>query len=90
MADRVRAVARHEISVEVEFELNLLAVNEMILPEQQERAHFIVLLFRCALRTPPDETLRFRSGQPHRGERSWRKHWPEGIMNLHQIYERFA
>lgn len=90
MADRVRAVARHELGVEVEFEPIPLAVNEMILPEQRERAHFIALLFRCALRTPPDETLRFRSGQPQRGQWSWHKHWPKDIINLHQIYERFA
>ena len=90
MADRVRAVAQHELGTEVEFDPTPLAVHEIILPDQQERAHFIALLFRCVLRAPLDETLRFKSGKPQRGQWAWHECWPKEIIDIHRIYEPFA
>jgi ADP-ribose pyrophosphatase YjhB (NUDIX family) len=86
MAARVHAVAEIELGAEVDFEPLPIAVNEMIVPEQRERAHFIALLFRCSLRGAPDGRLRFRAGRPKRGEWAWHEHCPKDLIRLHQCY----
>ncbi len=86
MAARVHAVARIELGAEVDFEPLPIAVNEMIMPEQRERAHFVALLFRCSLQSAPAERLRFRAGRPKRGEWAWHKQCPSELIAIHQCY----
>ena len=88
-SDRVKAVAMHELGVKVAFEPTPLAVNEVIHPTRKPRGHFISLLFRCSLLTPPNEELCFRSGIPKPGEWYWHSICPKDIIAVHKMYQQF-
>ena len=89
MALRVQAVASIELGTEVDFDPDPIAINQIIVPEKKERAHFVSLLFRCFLRAGPDEKLRFQSGHPKAGEWAWLARFPENMIRMHHIYRRF-
>ncbi len=86
MAARVHAVAEIELGAKVSFDPLPIAVNEMIMPEQRQRAHFVALLFRCSLQSAPDERLCFKAGRPRRGEWAWHEHCPTDLIAMHRCY----
>jgi ADP-ribose pyrophosphatase YjhB (NUDIX family) len=89
MEDRVRAVARNELGATVEFESTPIAIREVIRPDQETRGHFVSLLFRCSLGSPPDEKYGYLSGRPKPGEWEWHARCPENIIQEHEMYRRF-
>jgi ADP-ribose pyrophosphatase YjhB (NUDIX family) len=88
-ADRIRAVARQELGVEVESGPAPAAVHEMIDAERRERGHSIALLYRCRLLTLPDEARRASSPQPAPGQWAWHEGCPANLIREHREYQRF-
>ncbi len=89
MASRVKMVAQNELGADVEFEPTPIAVNETIHPSRNDRGHFISLLIRCSIITPPEERLRFKGGNPKPNEWMWHQHCPDNIISVHEIYRKF-
>ncbi len=88
-AHRIAEVARLELESTVEFESEILSVNEFILPELPFRNHFISLLYRCTLKSTPPESLRYETGIPKAGQYAWFEHPPENLLRVHSIYRKF-
>lgn len=84
-AARVRACAREELGVDVDFDPAPILVLETI-REERERGHFISLLYRCCPLTPLDERLRAMSDPPHRGEWMWHERCPSNLLAVHAPY----
>ncbi len=89
VAHRIAEVARLELKTGVEFEPEILSVNEFILPELPFRNHFISLLYRCTLTSAPPESLRYETGLPEAGQYSWFEGPPENLLRVHSIYRKF-
>src|SRR3989339_1222570 len=47
--DRIKMVAETEIGSAVDYDVNPIAVNEIIDPNKEIRSHFISLLYRCLI-----------------------------------------
>lgn len=88
-SERIRAVAKTELGAEVEFQMNPIAINEIIHRRRRERGHFISLLCQCSLITPPDEELRYHSGAAKSGQWMWHETCPENIIPVHEIYRQY-
>ena len=89
MEDRVNAVARDELGSAVKFKGRPVAVREVIRPDRETRGHFVSMLFRCSLSSPPDEKYAYRSGHPKPGAWAWHARCPENIIPEHEMYGRF-
>jgi colanic acid biosynthesis protein WcaH len=87
-ADRIRACAREELGVEVAFEAAPLLVSETI-REQKTRGHFVSLLHRCRLLTPPDEGRRAWSNPPAPGQWQWHECCPPDLLSIQSHYAHF-
>jgi colanic acid biosynthesis protein WcaH len=87
-ADRIRACAREELGAEVLFEAVPLLVSETV-RAHQNRGHFISLLFRCQLVTPPMEARRAGSNSPSPGEWRWHHGCPPDLLEAQRQYARF-
>jgi colanic acid biosynthesis protein WcaH len=84
-ADRVRACAREELGAEVGFDPVPILVSETI-RDQQDRGHFISLLYRCTLLAPPDERHRAKLDPPRRGEWKWHHGCPSDLLAVQSQY----
>jgi colanic acid biosynthesis protein WcaH len=89
IADRIHAVASTELNVDVKFEKDPLAINELINPSRRNRGHFISLLHKCTLISSPDNNLRYEKGIPRPGEWAWHNKCPDNIISVHEIYRKF-
>jgi len=88
-ADRISAVARTELGAEVDFNPTPLAINEVIHARRKNRGHFISLLYRCTLVSPPDEILHCKNSFPKPGEWKWHNECPGNIIKVHEMYRKF-
>jgi len=89
-SERIIETARKELGTGVEFNPVPLAINECILPQMTNRAHFVSFLFACSLTGEPDRALEYRGGDPHTGEWMWHDRCPDKILSGHQrIYRKF-
>jgi len=89
VAHRIAEVARLELKATVEFEPEILSVNEFILPELPFRNHFISLLYRCNLTSAPPTLLRYETGIPKARQYAWFEKPPENLLRVHSIYKKF-
>ncbi|MBI4707671.1 MAG: NUDIX domain-containing protein [Candidatus Omnitrophica bacterium] len=89
IAERVKAVAKNELGVEVEFIKTPLAVNEVIHNVRKNRGHFISMLYQCSLVTQPDESLRCKGNSPNPDEWMWHDSCPANIISVHEMYRKF-
>lgn len=88
-ADRLHAVAAHELGTEVTFKKAPLAVNEHIHESRAVRGHFISLLYRCALVRLPDLALQHKGGTPKPGEWAWHERCPKNLIAGQKMYRPF-
>lgn len=89
ISDRIRKVALTELGTDVEFEREPICINE-IFDERDERGHFISLLFRCKLLSPPDQKLRYSGIEtPKNGMWMWHERCPENLIKVHEIYRNY-
>ena len=89
IATRIKAVARHELGAEVDFDPVPLAINEVIHPSRKIRGHLISLLFRCTLMTPLAESRCYKIGNPKPGDWAWHDTFPENMIPVHEMYRQF-
>jgi len=87
-SDRIRACAFEELGAQVAFEPVPLLVSETI-REQDNRGHFISLLYSCKLVTPLDESRQARSSPPAAGEWRWHESCPPDLLSIQAPYARF-
>jgi ADP-ribose pyrophosphatase YjhB (NUDIX family) len=86
--DRVRACSREELGADVSCDPAPLLVSETI-RAQNTRGHFISLLFRCRLLSPPDEARRAGSDPPPPGHWRWHDRCPPDLIEAQSQYVRF-
>jgi colanic acid biosynthesis protein WcaH len=85
---RLLKVAQKEIGVEIYFEEKPSAINEIILPELENRAHFISFLYKCCI------PLSFKIDNKNRkdndaGFLKWHKKCPENLLKVQNIYREY-
>lgn len=88
MADRIRKVMETEIGTIMAFDPSPVAVHEIIVPEFQNRGHFISLLFNCSLSAsfvPDNASL----APTESGFLQWHDSCPDGLLIFQEIYRRF-
>ena len=89
-SDRIRKVAEKELSVKIKFESTPIDMNEIIIPELEERGHFISFLFNCSLIDKPNEELEYcGKDKPLKGQWKWFEKCPENLFNVHKIYKKY-
>lgn len=88
LAARIEACAHDELGAQVEFDSPPLLVSETI-RQQDTRGHFISLLYRCRLRTPPDESRRAGPRPLTAGEWQWHVFCPPNLLTIQKQYARF-
>jgi len=86
-ADRIRACALKELGAQVSFDTAPLLVSETIRP-CRDRGHFISLLYRCHLVTPP-EPARHAESRPSPGAWQWHRTCPPDLLEAQAQYSRF-
>lgn len=89
MRDRIHAVAAAELGARIESDSEHIAINEIIHPTRKDRGHFISLLYRCRLTSPPNPDLKYVKGVPKPGEWAWHSACPADIIQVHEIYRQF-
>lgn len=87
-ADRLRACAREELAADVACDATPLFVAESIRP-QATRGHFVSLLFRCRLLTPPDPAREAGADRPAPGQWRWHNGRPPDLLEAQRHYARF-
>ena len=90
-ADSIRSCARRELGAEVSFDAEPLLVSETIRP-CRDRGHFISLLYRCRLATPPDPALQWEAHprvNPGAGAWRWHETCPPDLLKAQAQYARF-
>ena len=87
---RIREVARQELGASVEFDPAPIAVMESMAPGgERNRGHFIFLLYRCRLNSPPDPHLQAATDPPEPGSWRWHAGPPADLMEVHNMYKSF-
>ena len=86
--ERIQATAQEELGAEVTFDPAPI-VEQSVAPVRRLRGHHISLIYRCRLRSGPDEALRFPGGSPSRGQWAWHARCPSDILPVHRRYGRF-
>ncbi|OGC22520.1 hypothetical protein A2291_07350 [candidate division WOR-1 bacterium RIFOXYB2_FULL_42_35] len=90
LAARIEAVAKNELGTKVEFNYPPIAVNECIMKDRVNRAHFISLLFHCKLISPLDEKLKCTGDLPFANQWCWHDTCPDNIIEVHdELYKRY-
>ena len=86
-AECIRNCALRELGAQVTFDAEPLLVSETI-RACRDRGHFISLLYRCRLTTPPDPALRWES-QTRPGAWRWHQTCPPDLLAAQAQYARF-
>ncbi|MCL6588764.1 MAG: NUDIX hydrolase [Firmicutes bacterium] len=84
---RIQKVAETEIGAEVSFDPAPLAINQIIV-EQDERGHFVSILYKCFLSNafvPQNKGLT----EGDRGYLKWHDVCPDNLIKAHEIYRRY-
>ena len=87
--DRIQAVCRIELGATVRADPSPLIINQAIRADRSARGHFVSLLFKCKLTSPPDEARRFKSGSPLQGQWYWHALPPPNLLTVQEVYQPF-
>ena len=85
---RVKKVAETEIGVNISFDAIPMALNQLILPERDIRAHFISILYKCFLSSafvPQNKGL----SNEDRDYLMWHDFCPDNLIKGHEIYRKY-
>lgn len=88
-ADRIRAIAKHELGATVEFDPTPIVVLESILPQRFNRAHFISLLYKCRLTSDLDERRRYSPEIPLPDQWLWHERYPVNLIREQRAYAAY-
>ena len=89
IADRINAVAKNEIGAKVVFKDKPLTIKEGFNNKNQNRGHFISLLYQCTLITQPKDNLKCDGNSPKKNEWMWHSTCPVNIIPVHEMYREF-
>jgi len=85
---RVDEVSRLELKGKVTFEIDPIAINEVIADKQKDRGHFISLLFNCSIND--DYEINNGSLLPNDpGFLKWFQKCPKDLISWHEIYREY-
>ncbi len=85
---RVKKVAETEIRASVDFDPNPMAINQIIIEEYKNRAHFISILYKCLLSSAfVPENKEISNTEP--GYIMWHDTCPDNLLQCHDIYRKF-
>lgn len=85
---RIKKVAETEIGVEVEFDPNPIAMNQLFNKERDIRGHFISILYKCSLpSTFIPENKGLKETDP--GFLKWHETCPDNLLRFHEIYKKY-
>ena len=85
---RIKNVAEAEIGVEVKFDPNPIAINQIINNEWDIRGHFISILYKCSLSSAfilKNKDLK----ETNPGYLKWHESCPENLLKFHDIYRKY-
>ena len=85
---RVKKVAETEIGVNVSFDTNPMALNQLIHPERDIRSHLISILYKCFLTStfvPQNKGLSIEDS----GYLMWHDSCPDNLIKVHEMYRRY-
>lgn len=85
---RIKKVIETEIGAEVKFDLNPIAINQIINNKQDIRGHFISILYKCLLSSafiPENKGLK----ETDSGFLKWHKTCPDNLLRFHEIYKKY-
>lgn len=85
IATRIAKVAENELGCTVDSDPAPLTMREIMAPHRDVRGHFISLLYRCRLRTPPAPELAAGT-TPQAGQWQWHKYCPDDLIRVHEMY----
>lgn len=86
-ATRIQKVARAELAVSVQAELEPLCVKEVMAKNRDVRGHFISMLYRCSLLETLQATQAYQFAQPNQnGHWQWHDGCPQNIIQQHEMY----
>ena len=88
-AERIVAVAAGELGAKLEFAPDPCKLTEIVAPSRDLRGHFISLLYRCRLLSPPDAKRRADPSSPKHGEWAWHQGSPEKLLSVHAFYRPY-
>jgi len=85
---RVEKVAESEVGAQIDFDPSPIAINQIILKEYRNRAHFISILYQCFLPASfiPDNK---EINETDPGYLKWHNHCPKNLLKFHEIYRKF-
>lgn len=88
LGTRVKKVAESEIGIEVQFEPEYIAINEMINKEKDVRGHFISILYKYSLSSSfvPENKGLFEKDP---GFLKWHQTCPDNLLKSHDIYRKY-
>lgn len=86
---RIHEVARQELGAKVKFQDTPTAIRQVIVPDRNERGHFISLLYCCQLQSPLDCAREYISGKPSNGQWKWHEKYPDDMLKVHEMYRKF-
>jgi len=88
MRSRILKVAQNEVGASVEFDEKPLAVNEIILPDYENRAHFISFLYKCRLPSSFEVDNKGKK-ENEAGFLKWHEECPLNLIAVHGIYKGY-
>jgi colanic acid biosynthesis protein WcaH len=88
LEQRIQKAAKRELGADVSFDPKPLTIEQFILPEWENRAHFISFLYRCSVSESfiPDNSTRKRYDT---GYIAWHDNCPEDFLNVQDPYRKF-
>jgi colanic acid biosynthesis protein WcaH len=89
-ASRIHAVAKNELGAQVQFSSNPLTIKAVLHPTRKTRGHFISMLFRCTLLSPPNPDWKFIGDVPKPNQWKWHETCPNNLIPVHEMYRSFV
>lgn len=88
LEQRIQKVAKTEVGSPVDYDMNPIAINEIINNERAIRGHFISVLYRCSLASdfiPKNKGI----SNKNPGYLMWHDNCPDDLLRLQDIYRKY-
>ena len=88
LEQRIQKTAEKELGVDVSYNPKPLSIEEILLPELENRGHFISFLYECAV---PENYVPDNTGKDAGvfGYLMWHDTCPDNLIEVHERYRKF-
>lgn len=86
---RINFVAKNELNSSVKYNPVPIDINELFDQKNDERGHFISLLFECHLVSQLDPKKKNENIIPNHGEWKWHNSCPNNLLDVQECYRKF-